>query len=484
MLPVPDLRLPLTTPSLSVRSRIARLGEESPLLLQFVLLSMLLHMLVVLMFGTATIGGARRAEGWLGPLDVTLRQLSPERGSGFTLAPGAEAQPPGAALLQRLESATRPAVAAPHVETAPPAASPAKSSAAAPPAPSPPPAEVRDAVPDVSLAPRPTPADALPRLDRAAPEEVDKPLATPAVTPPKVVPPAPEKEAVPRDFTLPPMVPLERIVPPKLERQLVSPVETRPREVPVAPRAPPVEMKAREEEIPLPAPIEKAAPVKVEREQAPPVEAKPRDVAVPPAMPIERISPAPIERTLSPPIELPAPRKVPVETAAPALPAAAPAPAREAAPRLPTEVQRAPAAPRAAPVDVAPAGIPGRSPAARTETSASGERIRFGAPTPSVEDEIFGTKRDASSAETVVPPAVTVESMKKRAREIAAEGSGSRGVLNLVPPPPPVERKDKLAEDIAKAAKPDCRTAYAGLGILAVVPLVASSVGNNGGCNW
>ena len=67
--------------------------------------------------------------------------------------------------------------------------------------------------------------------------------------------------------------------------------------------------------------------------------------------------------------------------------------------------------------------------------------------------------------------------------EIAAEGSGSRGVLNMVPPPP-VAKKDKLAEDIAKAAKPDCRTAYAGLGILAVVPLVASSVGNNGGCNW
>ena len=35
----------------------------------------------------------------------------------------------------------------------------------------------------------------------------------------------------------------------------------------------------------------------------------------------------------------------------------------------------------------------------------------------------------------------------------------------------------------AKAAKPDCRTAYAGMGLLAVVPLVASSVGN-GGCRW
>ena len=36
---------------------------------------------------------------------------------------------------------------------------------------------------------------------------------------------------------------------------------------------------------------------------------------------------------------------------------------------------------------------------------------------------------------------------------------------------------------IAKAAKPDCRTAYAELGLLAIAPLVASTVGN-GGCRW
>jgi hypothetical protein len=234
----------------------------------------------------------------------------------------------------------------------------------------------------------------------------------------------------------------------------------------------------REEETPIPAPIEKAAPAKVEREQAPPVEVKPRDVPVPQAVPIERIAPAPIERTLSPPVEFPAPRKAPAEVVAPARALPTPAPARESPPSVRTDVQPAP---RAAPVEVAPAGVPGKPPAARAETPANGERIRFGAP--SVEDEIFGTKRDAPAAETGAPPAVTVESMKKRAREIAAEGSGSRGVLNMIPPPP-VEKKDKLAEDIAKAAKPDCRTAYAGLGILAVVPLVASSVGNNGGCNW
>ena len=46
-----------------------------------------------------------------------------------------------------------------------------------------------------------------------------------------------------------------------------------------------------------------------------------------------------------------------------------------------------------------------------------------------------------------------------------------------------IESKNKLAEDIAKAAKPDCRTAYAGLGLLAIAPLVGSTIGN-GGCNW
>ncbi len=201
---------------------------------------------------------------------------------------------------------------------------------------------------------------------------------------------------------------------------------------------------------------------------------KPREVPVPDVVPIERIAPPAIERNLAPPVELLSPSKAPVETAAPAR--VAPAPARDAAPA-------APPAPRSAPADVAPASAPGKPSPSRTETPAAGEpqRLRFGAP--SVDDELFGTKRDAPAAETGAPSVVTVESMKKRAREIAAEGSRSRGVLNLIPPPP-VERRDKLAEDIAKAAKPDCRTAYAGMGLLAVVPLVASSVSNSGGCNW
>jgi hypothetical protein len=60
-------------------------------------------------------------------------------------------------------------------------------------------------------------------------------------------------------------------------------------------------------------------------------------------------------------------------------------------------------------------------------------------------------------------------------------GLASPRVLNLVPPPP--ERKSALTEGIEKSAKPDCRKAYAGMGVLGVVPLAADAL-RDGGCKW
>ena len=221
---------------------------------------------------------------------------------------------------------------------------------------------------------------------------------------------------------------------------------------------------------------EPVAPAKIDREQAPPVEVKPRDVPLPPMAPIERIDPPKFERQFAPPVELPAPRKAPVESSEPAR--VAPTAERDSA-------EIAPIRERAAPAAAAPGRAPAAQAPARTETPTGGElpRLRYGAP--DVDEEIFRSRRDVAEPATEPGGAsgITAETLRRQAREIAREGSGSRGVLNLVPPPPPQERKDALAEGIAKAAKPDCRTAYAGLGLLAVVPLVASSVGN-GGCRW
>jgi hypothetical protein len=58
---------------------------------------------------------------------------------------------------------------------------------------------------------------------------------------------------------------------------------------------------------------------------------------------------------------------------------------------------------------------------------------------------------------------------------------GASRLLNLMPPPP--ERKSTLAEGIEKAARPDCRKAYGGMGALAIIPLAADAL-REGGCRW
>ncbi len=82
-------------------------------------------------------------------------------------------------------------------------------------------------------------------------------------------------------------------------------------------------------------------------------------------------------------------------------------------------------------------------------------------------------------AEPGAAPRIDLEGAKKRA--IAREGAGSRGLIPVVPPPP--ERASKEARALEKAIKPDCRDAYAGMGLLAAVPLVASAIGDSG-CRW
>ena len=80
-------------------------------------------------------------------------------------------------------------------------------------------------------------------------------------------------------------------------------------------------------------------------------------------------------------------------------------------------------------------------------------------------------------------PRIDLDAARKRAvRDIANEGSGSRGVLPFpLPVPPPPDKKTKAAME--KAVKPDCRTAYADTGLLAVPALVAGAF-DSGGCRW
>jgi len=400
---------------------------DQPTLLQFVLLSMLLHVLLIVLFGNPA-GGTRGGEKWWGPLDVTLRRLSPETGSGFRLAPGAETSTPSVSL-HRLERVPEPVIASEPTQEAAPA--------------------------------QPAPSQALPRLYRPAPEEVDEPLTPPTVAPAeieRVTPARIERELAPA-VELPahavpaaPAAPIERVAPPQIERDLAPPVELPARAVPTAPAAP----------------IERVAPPQIERELAPPVELPPRVVPAAPAASIERVAPARIEREFAPPVEAPARRREPA-AAAPQLPRAAPAPAAE--PRsAPGEIVSP--VERAAPV--APA-LPQPQRAAPVPPSRLG--------TPDADEEIFQPRRDVGAPPSQAPRIDLDAARKKAAREIVREGSGSRGVFTIPSPPPP-EKKSKEAMAMEKAIKPDCRTAYANMGLLAVPVLVASAIAADGSCRW
>jgi hypothetical protein len=106
---------------------------------------------------------------------------------------------------------------------------------------------------------------------------------------------------------------------------------------------------------------------------------------------------------------------------------------------------------------------------------------RFG--TPDADEEIFQPRRDVGAPPSEAPRIDLDAARKKAAREIVREGSGSRGVFTIPSPPLP-EKKSKEAMAMEKAIKPDCRTAYANMGLLAVPVLVASAIAADGSCRW
>ncbi|HEX9275655.1 MAG TPA: hypothetical protein VGA51_04550 [Casimicrobiaceae bacterium] len=398
---------------------------DQPTLLQFVLLSMLLHVLLIVLFGNP-VGGTRRGEAWWGPLDVTLRRLAPEAGSGFRPAPGAA--PPA---RRRLDRNAPDEV---DKQLTPPVVAPAPIERVAPPQ------IEREVVPPVELPPHAVPAAPAAPLERVAPPQIEREVTPPVELPQRAVPATPA-------------APIERVAPPQIEREVGPPVELPPRPMPAAPAAP----------------IERVAPPQIEREVAPPVELPPRPMPAAPAAPLERIAPARIEREIAPPVEVPAPSREPAK-AAPPLPRAAPAPA--AVPRSPPSETASPVE-RAAP-PVAPA-LP------QTQRPAPVPQSRFG--TPDTDEEIFKPRRDVGVPPSEAPRIDLDAARKKAAREIAREGSGSRGVFTI-PAPPVLEKKSKEAMAMEKAIKPDCRTAYANMGLLAVPVLVASAIAADGSCRW
>ncbi len=335
--------------------------KPGPSLTQFVVLSLLLHALFILLFGSPS-GGSSQGRAMWGSLDVTIRGPLLDSGSGTGAVRDPRMRLPGSELLERRREAKE---------------------AAAPPVPQ-----------------RPLPEPEAAQVFDAAP-------VPPALLETPVLPAATD------------LVPAPRVVPV-------------PREVPVV-SVPTLEFAPR------PA---------IETNLAPPAELLP--VPKPRAVPIV---PTPLLSTTTLPAASP--------SLDPAVTVAAPAPR---------------AAPAAAPATAKPAATAAEPAGAREPASAGG---------PSPRDSPIFDNRRPPAAEAPSPggaPRIDLDAARARAREVAREGTGNRALLPFAMPPAP-ERKTKEQLAIEKAWKPDCKDAYKGLGLLAVVPLLANEIGE-GTCRW
>jgi hypothetical protein len=171
-----------------------------------------------------------------------------------------------------------------------------------------------------------------------------------------------------------------------------------------------------------------------------------------PAEPLPRVD-APASRAIE--------RELP---AAPELPSAAPLPS-QSLPHVEAPAARTitPAPSLAAP----PRGVPDAEPA---------PRLFLPAP-PLIE---------AKPPQPESEPSATPRFDFDRAREVARDFNrrSARVTGKAIDfEPPPGERVTPLGRAIQKAAQPDCREAYAALGLLAVVPLIADTVTDRG-CRW
>ena len=484
--------------------------RPEPPLLQFVVLSILLHVLIVLLFGNPERGGGGPIGAWRDvPFAVTLRALLTERESPFKPSHGADEGSSGSTLARRPSPAAsgaatptrpvRPQLEAPPVTTEP----------------TPPPTPPEPAVESPAREEAPAPGT-LPRLDLGAPEVVDKavvpnaeirPQEPPTATTPRVdleapstVPPEPRP--VPARRELPPVTPpVARPVPPTAEPLAIpKPEAPAPSEAPAealpqieretAPKVGPVAPPAAEPPVETPPRIEPEVAPKVEAIEKPPT-AEPAAKREAPAETPPRVEPEAVPKVERPIVAPPplAPRESPATVAPP----------RESAPASTIERATTPAAPQVAPRE-RPAEAPApttreappkteaespraaQPPALREAPAAAPlPRLRYGVP--SDVDDIFAPRKPGDAPAASAPAPVDIDAARIVAREPSRITYGRTGIipLNLVPPPP--EPESKLGRAIQKAAQPDCRDAYAAMGLLAIPFLLKDTVTDTG-CRW
>ena len=453
------------------------------------LLALLLHVWLVLMLGSAPGGTALPGEGVAGTLNISLRgpataaksdpaataepvpvlatgptgtaTLSRWGGAVRDTAPPELSEPGTARLGQWAATAALPVPQPPTPSVAPlgrvaPLGPLAPLGAVTPPGPAslnpvlqPMPTLPAVANPGGALPASPTVKAPLPLPSAPAPAGLTAPLPTAAATAgrPTSLGPVPVPAALPE----PAATALAPAVPPPAPESLRSLSSGLISTLPGGPEAP-LTASGRSASTALPG-VAVALPL-------PPAAVVPLQAAVPstaPAVPIVNQVPPPLPSST---LAVPAPTAAITPNLA--------APTASAAPTAPTAAAAAPSASTAPAPSAATVPRPAPPPAVGL-TGAPDAGTRLGA------DQATPPSANASA-----PPRLNLQLNRPRSGELSRLPSA--GVLQLMPRPP--ELPDKLATDIKKAAKPDCKDAYAGAGLLAVVPLAADALRKDGGCKW
>ena len=435
---------------------------DRPSFERFIVLSLLLHVLVVMLFGDASGGGERRGAHLWGAFRATLVSNAGEAGPGLKLDRAVDLGSLAARRPPENLPLTASSVPA-RIEPLMPASSPTEVSTATQ-------EGARAAPPQPGSSPTP---EVLPYIakDTAKPETSF--VVSPPTSIPDVVAPVADK---PRLVPLTPLQNAEPVAAQKRVRELTPYIAPKP--LAEAPLIPPM--------VPLSVPT-------IEREPAAAL-LMPRILPLAPTPALTPLVPARIEREYAPIAELLAPM-VPVVPAASKrelAPYVAPKIEPEAIPAVvPASEPVARPAPREtplAPTDTIQREVPTHN---ERELAPPAGRVRDAAPpaqaaTPGVPADTLSSRRELPSPSlpsTTAAPRLDLDAIRNRARNMPSEGSGPRTVFQF-PTPPPQAIKSRDAKIFDRALKrPDCRDAYAGLGLAAVVPLVADAITNKG-CKW
>lgn len=419
----------------------------NPRLNRCVTLALLLHVLLVLVFGSAPGGTARPGEGVWGSLNVSLIGPRTEPGSGPPSVPTVDAGAVGAAATQRFGGVVREENEAPRPNT---------------------PGAARQGNWNVRQGERLIGEVAEPKANVVQPKVSDS--GTPEVPVAEILPPVPTEEPAAPPPPPPPAPVLRTLkqAPTQEVQRQASPA--RPAAEPRALSSALAPSLAEAEPVKPLAPLVLPAPAPVLRSlTATPL---PLATAEPDRQPqLSRLTPEPSAAALEPMQRM----EQAVESARP-VPEAATTPAA-------TPVAT-PAAAAAEPVrTVAPERLPSMAPERGPATQLPPSAVAAPSLAPVVGAPDAGARigRDVATAPSTPAsaPRPALNLSLPRGGELSSQGT--RGVLQLMPRPPDV--KSKLSESIEKAAQADCRKAYSEQGLLAVIPLVRDAARDKG-CRW